>query len=125
MHVYVYNVCTYTYTSGNLFVPVSVYRCMHKYRVWIYTYIYIWQRPKNIGLVPSPGGLFATRLVTKSGGIATNPPCDKLVEDYSTLQQTPATRVGNRRGQPANPYFEALPYIYIYIHVNMSGLGLL
>ena len=32
---------------------------------------------KNIGLVTGPGGLFAKRLVTESGGLATNPPCDK------------------------------------------------
>ena len=31
------------------------------------------QRLKNIGLVTGPGGLFATRLVTESGGLATNP----------------------------------------------------
>ena len=49
----------------------------------------IWQRLKNIGLVTGPGGLFATRLVTESGGLATNPPCDKPTEDYSTLHRGP------------------------------------
>ena len=50
-------------------------------------YIYIWQRLKNIGLVTGPGGLFATRLVTESGDLATNPPRDKPIEDHSTLHR--------------------------------------
>ena len=52
----------------------------------------IWQRPKNIGLVTGLGGRFATRLVTESGGLATNPPCDKPIEDIddcSTLHRGP------------------------------------
>ena len=52
---------------------------------------------ENIGLVTGPGGLFATRLVKEWGGLATNPPCDKPIEDYSTYPtQRPATRVCNR-----------------------------
>ena len=50
------------------------------------TYLCFRQRLQNIGLVTGPGGLFATRLVTESGGLATNPPCDK---DYSTLHRGP------------------------------------
>ena len=49
----------------------------------------IWQRLKSIGLVTGPGGRFATRLVTESGGPATNPPYDKPIEDYSTLHRGP------------------------------------
>ena len=45
--------------------------------------------PQNIGLVTCPGGFFARRLVTESGVLATNPPCDKPVEDYSTLHRGP------------------------------------
>ena len=52
-------------------------------------FILIWQRLKNIGLVTGPGGLFATRLVTESAGLATNPPRDKPIEDYSTLHRGP------------------------------------
>ena len=59
---------------------------IHAYR---YIYIYIWQRLRNIALVTGPGGLFATRLVTESGGLATNPPRDKPIEDYSTLRRGP------------------------------------
>ena len=51
--------------------------------------INIWQCLKNIGLVTGAGGLFATRLVIESGGLATNPPCDKHIEDYSTLRTGP------------------------------------
>ena len=46
----------------------------------------IWQRLKNIGLATGLGGLFATRFATKSGGLATNPPCDKPIEDYGPRQ---------------------------------------
>ena len=56
---------------------------------YVCAYTYIWQRLKNIGLVTGPCGLFATRLVTKSGGLATNPPCDKPIEDHSTLHRDP------------------------------------
>ena len=55
----------------------------------ICVYIYIWPRLKNIGLVTGPGGLFATRLGAESGGLATNPPCDKPIEDFSTLHRVP------------------------------------
>ena len=78
-----------------------------------------WQRLKIIGLVTGPGGLFATRLVTELGGLATNPPCDKPVEDYSTLHGGPrqgfATESLRQRlvteegGIATNPHFEALP----------------
>ena len=54
-----------------------------------YSYGYRWQRLKNIGLATGPGGLFATRLVTESGRLATNPPCDKPIEDCCTLQRGP------------------------------------
>ena len=59
------------------------------YNIYTHTHIYIWQRLKNIGLVTGPVGLFATRLVTESGGLATNPSCDKPSEDYSTLHRGP------------------------------------
>ena len=49
--------------------------------------MYIRQRLKNIRLVTGPGGLFATKLVTESGVLATNPP--KPIEDYSTLHRGP------------------------------------
>ena len=52
----------------------------------------IWQRLKTIGLVTGPGRLFATRLVTESGCLATNPPRDKPIEDYRNLHR------GTRQG---------------------------
>ena len=69
-----------------------------------YIYMYICQRLKNIGLVTGPGGLFATRLVTESGGLATNPPCDKPVEDYSTLPYTEARDKGLKTEGPRQRY---------------------
>ena len=82
-----------------------------------------------MGLVIGPGGLFATWLVTESGGLATNPPCDKPIDDYSTLHRSPrqgfVTEGPRQRyvtegvggGTATNPYFESQPYIYIYIYV--------
>ena len=55
--------------------------------VCMYVCMCTWQRLNNIGLVRGLCGLFATRLVTESGGLATNPPCDKPVEGYSTLHR--------------------------------------
>ena len=90
-----------------------------------------WQRLKNIWLVTGPGGLLATRLVTESGGLATNPPCDKPVEDYSTLHRGPRQGFVTEGPRPSfvaegwtttNPYFEALPnmYIRIYMPIHLS-----
>ena len=76
---------------------------------------HVWQRLKNIGLVTGPGGLFATRLVTELGGLATNPPCEKSIEDYNTLHRGPRQRF----------YFESQPqahictYTHISIHINV------
>ena len=36
-----------------------------------------------------PGRPFCERLVTELGGLATNPPCHKPIEDYSTLHRGP------------------------------------
>ena len=83
-----------------------------------------WQRLKNIGLVTGPGGLFATRLETESGGLATNPPCDKPIEDYSTLHRglrqgfvTPGPRqryvTDGGGGTAPNPYFESQPKLVL------------
>ena len=81
--------------------------------------IAIWQRLKNIGLVAGPGGLFATKLVTESGGLATKPPHDKPIDDYCTQQhrgprQGLVTQGPRRRyvtegvwGTGTNPHFEA------------------
>ena len=93
---------------------------LHMY-VCLCVCIYIWQRLKNIGLVASPGGLFATRFVTESGGLATNPPCDKPVEDYGTrhrrprqgfVTEGPRQRFVTEAGTATNPCFEALPHMY-------------
>ena len=46
----------------------------------------IWQRLKNIGLVTGPGGLFATRLVTESRVLATNPPATSLLKNTVLYQ---------------------------------------
>ena len=62
----------------------------------------MWQRLKNIGLVASPGGRFGTRLVTESWGLATSPPRDKPIEDYSTLHRCP--RQGFVKGGPRQSY---------------------
>ena len=71
--------------------------------------MYTWQRLKNIGLVTGPGGLFATRLVTESGGLATNSPCDKPIEDYSTLHRGPRQGFVCNRG-PATKVCNCVKY---------------
>ena len=77
----------------------------------------MWQRLKNIGLVTGPSGLFATRLVTESGALAANPPCDKPIENYSNLG--PATKVGNRGGQgrPRQTPISSHSHIYVYVYI--------
>ena len=86
---------------------------------------YVWQHLKSIGLVTGPGGLFATRLVTESGGLATNPP------RYSTLHR--GSRQGFVTEGPRQRYVtegrwgdrHKLPFrvtaiyicLYIYIHI--------
>ena len=76
---------------------------------------------KNIGLVTAPGGLFATRLVTESGGLATNPPVTSLLETtvlYTGQRQGFVTEGPLQRyvqpggagaGTATNPYFESQP----------------
>ena len=99
-----------------------MHACMYVYNIYIYTYTYIWQHLKNIGLVAGPGGLFATRLITESGALATNPPCDKPIKDYSTLHRGPrqgfVTEGPRQRyvteggGDRDKPPFETQPYRY-------------
>ena len=82
--------------------------------------------PQKHGACNRPGRpFFATRLVTESGGLATNPPCDKPVEDYSTLHRGPrqgfVTEGPRQRfvteggGSATNPYFETLPFRYMTV----------
>ena len=79
-YTYIYVYIVYTHAKFCLYMN----RC-----IYIYVYMSIWQGIKNIGLVKGPGGLCATRLATEWGGLATNPPCDKPIEDYSTLRRGP------------------------------------
>ena len=101
----------------------------------VYVYIYIWQhrqRLKNIGLATGPGGLFATRLVTESGGLATNPPRKKPSEDYSTFHRGPRQGFvtegprqryvteggwGGPRLTPISSHSHIYIHMYIFIHV--------
>ena len=115
------------------YIYVHVYACIFIYILYvkIYIYIYMWQRLQNIGLVTGPGGHFATRLVTQWGGLATTPPCNKPIEDYSTLHRGPrhgfVTEGPRQRfvtegcfGTATNPCFESQPYIiriYIYMYI--------
>ena len=90
---------------------------------------------QNIGVVTGPGGLFATRLVTESWGLATNPSCDEHIEDYSTLRRSPrqgfVTEGPRQRyiteggeGTATNSYFESRPCMYacMYAHVYVCIL---
>ena len=88
---------------------------MRNYVLYICRYVYI-------GLVTGPGGLFATSFVTELGCLATNPPCDKPIADYSPLHGGPrqgfVTEGPRQRyvtegggGTATNPYFESQPYM--------------
>ena len=77
-----------------------------------------------------PGRPFATRLATESGALATNPPCDQPIEDYSTLhrglrqgfvtegpRQRYVTEGGG--GDRDKPLFRVpATYVYIYICIH-------
>ena len=74
--------------------------------------------PKNIELVTGLGSLFAARLVTESGGLATNPPCNKPIEDCRALHrgprqglvtEGPRQRFVTERGDRDKPLFRATP----------------
>ena len=94
-----------------------------RYVLYTYIHVCIWLRLRNIGLVTGPGGLLATRLVTESGGLATNPHRDKPIEDYSTLHRGPRqgfvaegprqryVTEGGGGGTATNPYFQSQPGI--------------
>ena len=98
---------------------------------------YIWHRLKNMALVTGPGDLFATRLVTESAGLATNPPCDKPIEDYSTLHRGPrqgfetegprqqyVTEGGGPRQTPDSSHshicIQGHSYLFIYLSIHLS-----
>ena len=112
----------YTYRHCCVHMRVYVYVCIH-----IYICIYIWQRLKSIGLVTGPGGLFAKRLVTQSGG-SCDKPSDKPIEDCSTVHRGPRqgfVAEGPRQGFVTEggdcdkPLFRGTPmYTYIYIHIH-------
>ena len=91
-----------------------------------------WQRPTNIGRVTGLDGLFATRLVPESGGLATNPPCDRPIEHCSTLHrgtqqvfvtEGPRQRFETEGGTATNPHFGPHPY-YLLRMTAVFGLGL-
>ena len=83
-----------------------------------YICICLLQRLKNIGLVTGPGGLFTTRFATESGGLATNPPCDKRVKDYSTLHRGPRPKFVTEEGGPRQSLFRGTA-IYVYVHLDV------
>ena len=98
---------------------------LHSYIYTFYIYIYVdMAAPQKHRACKRPGRTFCDKTCNRIGVSCDNPPpCDKPVEDYSTLNRPPATRVCNRgrvtkvwnRGATAtNPYFEALPYRYRY-----------
>ena len=93
--------------------------CLHMYIIYMYIYM---AAPQKHRACNRPGRPFCDKACDKIGGLATNPPCDKPAEDYSTLHRGPRQRFvreGPRQrfvteGGRDNPYFEALPYIHMY-----------
>ena len=101
-----------------------IYSCSGFWAPLKYTY---GRGSKTSGL--NRGGLFATRLVTDSGGLVTNPPCDKPIDDCSTLHrgprqgfitQGPRQRFETEGWNRDKPLFRATAihvYICIYIYL--------
>ena len=96
----------------------------------MYKFVYVCMAAaQNIGLVTGLGGLVATRFATEWGALATNPPCDKPVEDCSTLHRGPQQEfvteglrqrfVTEGRGTATNHYFGPHPHIYICIYIHI------
>ena len=90
----------------------------------MHIHVSMWQRLKHIGLATGLGGLFATRLVTESGGLATNPPCDKPIEDYSTLHRGSRQRYvteggGGDRDKPLFRVTAVYTCVYIYVYIYL------
>ena len=56
--------------------------------MYIYTYVYM-AAPQKHRACNRPGRPFCDKACNRIGGLATNPPCDKPVEDYSTLHRGP------------------------------------
>ena len=79
-----------------------------------------WQRLKNMGLVKGPGSLFATRLVTESGGVATNLPCTCLLKTTVLYTEGPRHWFVTERGGGdwTKLYFESLPYASTHTYTN-------
>ena len=102
------------------YVLVYIYICRY-----IYIYVYMAASQKH-RFVTGLGGLFAARLVTKSGGLATKPPCDSLLKTtvlYTEARENrgPATKVCNRGGDRDKPLFlDTATYIYTYIYTYIS-----
>ena len=70
-----------------------------------------------------PGRPFCDKACNRIGGLATNPPCDKPVEDCSTATRVcnrgPTTKVCNRQGGDLDkPLFRAPP-ICVIINIDM------
>ena len=104
---------TSSHDKYTTYLYVRIYLCMCIYTHIIYkpthtcvyiicicTYIYIWQRLNNIGLVTGPGCLFATGLVSEGQR-------QRYVKEVGG---------GGGVGTATNPYFESQPHIYIYIY---------
>ena len=75
-----------------------------------------------------PGRPFCDKACNRIGGLATNPPCEKPIEDYSTLHRGPrqgfVTECPRQRyvtegggGTATNSHFEAQPYMYTHMYI--------
>ena len=110
------------YIHTYLFVYLSIYLSIYLSFIF-YTYIYIWQRIKNIGLVTGLGGHFATKACNRPERSATNPSATSSFKTtvLSThrsatrvCNKRPATKVCNRRGGPATTRVLIHSHIFTY-----------
>ena len=94
--------------------------------VYIYIYIYIFTvyiaAAQKHRACNRPGRPFCDKACNRIGGLATNPPCDKPIEDCNTLHRCSPQRfvaegpqqrfVTEGGGTATNPYFEPHPNVF-------------
>ena len=102
IYIYVYMLFSmYMCVYITVFMSAYIHICIHM-RFNIDVHI---PTPQKDQAFNRPGRPFCDKACTRIGGLATNPPCDKPIEVYSTLHR------GRRKGfvTEGNPFLESQP----------------
>ena len=90
-------------------------------------YAYVRMAAAQKHRVNRPGRPLCDKACNRTRGLATSPPCNKPVEDCSTLHrgpqqgfvtEGPRQRFVTEAGTATNPYFGAHPHVYMIIYVS-------